>query len=96
MARTTKSQKTVLRWTLTFESGIKVARPTFARIVSGIENLQSEGDGNNWLILETTREEGSIAGFMQFSRSADSSPNWVQSRSRSLRSFSNSGFEPRV
>ena len=54
-----------MHWTLIFQSGIKVPRPTFARIVSGIENLQSEGDGNNWVILETNHEDGSLAGFMQ-------------------------------
>lgn len=65
MPRKTKSKKTEPLWTLTFESGIKLARPTFARIVSGIENLQPDGDGNNWMILETTHEDGSLAGFMQ-------------------------------
>jgi len=53
-------------WTLTFHSGMKVARPTLARLVAAIENLQpDEADRNGFVILETTRSAGSSAIFMQ-------------------------------
>ncbi len=54
-----------MHWTLQFKSGIKVASPTLARIAAAIENLQSEGHRNYWVILEATREDGSLARFLQ-------------------------------
>jgi hypothetical protein len=60
-----KSKKKALHWTLTFEVGMKVARPTFSRIVSAIENLQSEGEESNWFVLDANRSTGNLIGFMQ-------------------------------
>ena len=64
--RDAKSEEPPNRWILTFHSGTKVARPTLARLIAAIENLQpDEADRNGFVILQTIRADGSSAIFMQ-------------------------------
>jgi hypothetical protein len=65
MSDTAKTKKTATHWKLTFESGMTAARPALSRIVSAIENLQAEGDGDNWVILDAVKSDGHLAGFLQ-------------------------------